>query len=126
MSEAKFSLPVRLRRASALLRDVETASLFPNMTAAFLGDDNLFMRELFRCFHPNLFYDLARSVKGEVCSEMHSSRVSGCLPKGRQPFVASGTMIQDRRAEPTLRPSVCVPMPGQLALRGGLGTIGVI
>ncbi len=124
MSETKLSLPVHLRQASARLRYLRNRiASFPNMTATSPEDDNLFIRELFRHFLPKLVYDSARSVKGEVCSEMHSSRVS-CLPRFK-PYVASGASPQDQPAETILRSSICVPMPGQVALCGGFDTIGV-
>src|SRR5580704_12834419 len=75
MSDAKFSFSAHLRQALAPLPYVERHTApFPNMTTTFPEDDGLFIHELFRCFPSNLGYDLARSVKGEVCSEMHSSR----------------------------------------------------
>jgi len=126
MLEAKFSLLARLRQARARLRYVKNYTVpFPNMTAVFPEDDNLFMDELFRYFHLNFGYDLARSVTGEVCSEMHSSRGSSRLPKIHPQYLASWANPQDQPAEPTLRLSQRVPVPGQLALCGGLDTIGV-
>src|SRR5580704_15939627 len=102
MSDAKFSFSAHLRQALAPLPYVERHTApFPNMTTTFPEDDGLFIHELFRCFPSNFGYDLARSVKGEVCSEMHSSRGPSCLPP-----------------EPTLRPSDFVPMPSQHALCG--------
>jgi hypothetical protein len=115
--EAKFSVMLRLGRADPRLRYVR------NITATFPEDDNLFIHLLFPHFHANVGYDSARSVvKGEVCSEMHSSHGSGCLPSVHQQYVALGAGPQDQPAEPTLQPSNSVPMPGQHELCGGLDT----
>jgi len=63
MWEAKFSVMPRLRRAGPRRRYVRnTYCAFPNVTATFQEDDNLFIHELFPHFRPNLVYDLVRSV----------------------------------------------------------------
>jgi len=97
MLDAKFSLLACLRQALARLRYVKNHTVpFPNMTAVFPEDDNLFMDELFRYFHLNFGYDLARSVAGEVCSEMHSSRGSCRLPKIYRQYLAPWANPQDQ------------------------------
>jgi hypothetical protein len=115
--EAKFSVMMRLCHADPRLRYVR------NTTANFPEDDNLFIQLLFPHFHLNLGYDSARSVvKREVCSEMHSSQGSGCLPGVHPQYMASEADPQDQPAEPTLQPSSSVPIPGQHELRGGFDT----
>jgi len=60
---------------------------FPSMTATFLEDDNLFIQEGFPHFHRNLVYDF---VKGEMCSEMHSSQSLTRLPNVHQRCMVLG------------------------------------
>jgi hypothetical protein len=123
MSEAKLSLLARLRQESARLRYVNNrVASSPNMMPTFLEDDNLFILELFRHLAPKLVYDSARSAKAR--SAVKCIRRGSSLPKFKQ-YVASGASPQDQPAETVLRPSICVPMPGQLALCGGFDTIGV-
>ncbi len=118
MLEAKFSAMRRLRHADPQLRYVR------NITASLPEDDKLFIRKLFLHFRLNLGYDFARSVNGEVCSEMHSSRDSGRLPNIQQ-YMALGANPQDQAPEPTLRACNSVPLPRQDALRRGLDTMDV-
>jgi hypothetical protein len=116
-----------VRRTRAQDRDSSGAllRLSGEITATFLEDDDLFIQRQFSHFRLNFGYDPPRSnVKGEVCSEMHSSRNSGRLPKAHQQHVTSGAYPQ-RPAEPVLRSSNCVPMPAQFVLCEGFDTIAV-
>jgi len=126
VSRAKFSVMLRPRHADSRLRCVRNDAARPNITATFPEDDNLFMQELFPHFHLNLDYDSARSVvKGEVCSEMHSSQGSSHLPKVHQRYNGLGADPRDQPAEPALQPSNSIPMSGQCTLCGGFDTMGV-